>query len=101
MAILAPINAPIKREIPKYILNGKLETPLLLNPADADNVDINMATLLVPFATAAGKPRNINRGNVNKEPPPAIVFIKPAINPARINKGYSHINSFINNMFQS
>ena len=101
MAILAPIKAPSRPEIPKYILKGKLETPLLLNPADADNVDINMATLFVPLATAAGKPRNINNGKVNKEPPPAIVFIKPAINPARISKGYCHINSFINNMYQS
>jgi hypothetical protein len=29
----------------------------------------------------------ISKGRVNKEPPPAIVFINPAINPARINRG--------------
>ena len=100
IAILAPIKAPINPEKPKYILNGKFETPLLLNPAVADNVDIKIATLFVPLATAAGNPKKINKGNVNKEPPPAIVFIKPATNPARINKGYSHINSSIINISQ-
>jgi len=60
---------------------------LLLNPAVAEKADINIAIRLVPFATADGNPMKISKGRVNKEPPPAIVFINPAINPARINRG--------------
>jgi len=37
-AILAPIIAPSRAEAPKYALNGKVVTPLLLNPAVANAV---------------------------------------------------------------
>ena len=37
-AMLAPIIAPSKAEAPKYALNGKVVTPLLLNPAVANAV---------------------------------------------------------------
>ncbi|MEZ5000707.1 MAG: hypothetical protein R2727_08720 [Bacteroidales bacterium] len=44
-------------------------------------------TRLVPFATFAGRPRNISRGRVNNEPLPARVFINPAIIPTTIIAG--------------
>jgi len=46
-----------------------------------------MAILLVPFATFAGRPRNINRGSVSSDPLPARVFIKPAIIPTNTIAG--------------
>jgi len=61
--------------------------PLLLKPAVAEKADINIAILLVPLATAEGKPKKMSNGKVNNDPPPAIVFIKPAINPTKIKRG--------------
>ena len=39
------------------------------------------ATRLVALATSAGKPSNMSTGSVRLDPPPAIVFIPPAITP--------------------
>ena len=80
-AMLAPIIDPKKAEIPKYILNGKVETPLLLNPATPMAFCMTMATLFVPLATLGGNPKKIKKGSEIKDPPPATVFIKPTTNP--------------------
>lgn len=42
---------------------------------------IRIATRFVAFATIGGNPKNISMGSVRSEPPPAKVFIKPAIKP--------------------
>jgi hypothetical protein len=68
---------------------------LLRNPSVAELAETNMAIRLVPLAVAGGKPRKISKGNVSKEPPPAMVLTKPANKPAaiktRISNGKSNI----------
>ena len=76
--------------MPVYALNGNVEIPLLLKPIFAENAVIIRAIRFVPFATADGNPKNISIGRVIREPPPAIVLIKPTIIPTTISKGYSH-----------
>ena len=44
-----------------------------------------MPSLFVPLATAGGNPKKMSTGSVNKEPPPAMVFINPAMKPTNIN----------------
>jgi hypothetical protein len=45
-----------------------------------------MPNLFVPFATADGNPKKIKNGSVKREPPPAMVFINPAMKPTNTNK---------------
>ncbi len=52
-----------------------------------------IAILFVPFAMLGGKPKKIRMGNVNKEPPPAIVFIDPATKPIKIKTTISNPES--------
>jgi len=42
---------------------------------------MNIPILLVPLAMDGGSPKKINIGRVNKDPPPAMVLITPAIKP--------------------
>ena len=42
---------------------------------------IKRPTRFVPLAILGGKPENIRIGKVKREPPPARVFITPAIKP--------------------
>ena len=97
MASFAPSKEPKKADIPKYILKGYVETPLLLNPLTAVKVCIKIAILFVPFAIGAGSPKNNKVGKVNNVPPPAIVFRKPAIKPIGIKSKYSIEKSIILN----
>ena len=64
------------------MLKGKVFTPLDKNPAELDIVCKRILILLVPLATAAGKPIKISTGKVSSEPPPAKVLTTPAIKPA-------------------
>ena len=57
----------------------------------ADKEETAMAIRFVPFATAGGRPININRGSVSSEPPPAIVLTKPAKTPAPISRKISYV----------
>ena len=56
----------------------------------ADKEETAMAIRFVPFATAGGRPININSGSVISEPPPAIVLTKPAKIPAPIRRKMSY-----------
>ena len=47
-----------------------------------------IAIRFVPFATVGGSPKKIRTGSVNREPPPARVFINPAKNPTNIRNNY-------------
>ena len=69
------------------MLNGKVDTPLLLYPIFAENAVIIRAILLVPFATFDGNPKKIKIGNVINEPPPAKVLITPTIQPTKTKTG--------------
>ena len=80
-AILAPIIAPINAEIDSQDEYLKSEIPLLLYPEIEKIFCIKIATLFVPFAIFDGKPIKIRIGRVKRDPPPAIVLIKPAIIP--------------------
>ena len=51
--------------------------------------ETTIAIRFVPFATAGGSPINIKMGSVNKDPPPAMVLIKPAKTPAPIRRSMS------------
>ena len=81
VAVANPIIAPINAEIDSQDEYLKSEIPLLLYPEIEKIFCIKIATLFVPFAIFDGKPINIRIGRVNKDPPPATVFIKPAITP--------------------
>ena len=43
-----------------------------------------IAIRFVPFATVGGSPKKIRTGSINREPPPASVFIIPDKNPTII-----------------
>jgi len=86
IAILAPINDPTSPEAPQYKLNGNVLIPLDLKPATPVKDCIKIPILLVPFATEGGNPKKMSAGSVNKEPPPAMVFMNPAMKPTNTNK---------------
>ncbi len=63
---------------------------------EVDNIGADLSsgilTITLPKSEEA-KPKKIRMGNVNKDPPPAMVFIDPAIKPIKINPTISNNES--------